>query len=147
MKSAGNKETSCKDERPAGRRARRWLLQSLMTLCLGGGLLAAIILLGRWGLESLRGKVRYAVTIADVECQAPPGLSRAEFLEEVRYLAQMPERIDLLEAGLANQLTRAFAQHPWVDKVESLEVEPSRKIQARLSFRRPVLAVRTAEGL
>src|SRR5262249_15720330 len=66
---------------------------------------------------------------------------REDFLGEVRYLSEFPSRLRLLEKGLASRLADAFARHPWVEKVERVEVLPLRQVRVRLVYRQPVLAV------
>ncbi len=77
----------------------------------------------------------------------PPGQTRVEFLEEVQYLSRLPDRIHLLDDDLSELLTAAFARHPWVERVDVITIEPPRKVRVRLTMRRPVLAVRTNDGL
>jgi hypothetical protein len=116
----------------------------LVGLALGvGGLIA----LGHFAVDQLRDQDRYTVPFAEVECDPPPGLERVEFLDEVRYLGRLPERLRVLDDDLAEQLARAFALHPWVAKVERVEVTRARQVRVRLAHRRPALAVRVGERL
>jgi hypothetical protein len=111
-------------------------------------LLALLLLLGgRFLLDQIRGQDRYRVDFMEIECAAPAGGSRAEFLSEVRYLSEFPERVPLLEDGLTARLARAFARHPWVEKVEEVKIEPPRRILVQLQFRQPVLAVAHGDEL
>ena len=80
---------------------------------------------------------------ADIECTTPVGMERQKFLEEVRYYApRLPERIHLLDEHLAEQLREGFAKHPWVEKVERVEIVPPHRVLVQLVYRTPVLAVR-----
>ena len=108
---------------------------------------AGLIVLGQWGRGQIRDQERYAVPFADIDCPAPPGLSRREFLDEVQYLARLPERLGILDDVLSKRLEAGFGKHPWVEKVEKINLQPPRQIQVQLRFRRPVLAVRTKDGL
>src|SRR5262249_11840426 len=68
-------------------------------------------------------------------------LAAADFLGEVQYLAEWPDRLRLLDPALPRQLADVFARHPWVERVEGVRVEPDRALVAvRLAYRRPVLA-------
>jgi hypothetical protein len=125
----------------------RWLLKTVVLVLVVGTFLAGLIFLGHWGLEQMRGQKRYLVPFAEIDCAAPPGLTRGEFLDEVQYLARLPDQVGLLDDELPRRLGEAFAQHPWVEKVEAVALKPPRHIHIRLSFRRPVLAVRTADAL
>jgi hypothetical protein len=120
---------------------RRWTIKSL-ALLLGVGLFfAGLILLGRLALEELRAQDRYTLPFSAIDCTSPPGLSRADFLDEVQYLGSFPERLHLLEPDLAARLAEGFARHPWVAKVETVEVAQPGRVRVRLTFRRPALAV------
>ena len=72
---------------------------------------------------------------------------RGAFLDEVQYLSRLPDRLSVLDDNLSQRLSAAFAKHPWVEKVDRVMVEAPRRISVRLTLRRPVLAVPTAEGL
>jgi hypothetical protein len=62
-------------------------------------------------------------------------MERADFLTEVQYLGSLPDRVELLEDGLAEKLGRAFARHPRVETVGRVEVLSDRRIRVRLTFR------------
>jgi hypothetical protein len=47
----------------------------------------------------------------------------------------------VLDDDLPARLAEAFAHHPWVERVEEVTVLPSRRVEARLIYRVPVLAV------
>jgi hypothetical protein len=82
------------------------------------------------------------VPLADVECEPPPGMTRADFLDEVRYYAGLPEKLSVLDEQLPARLRAAFAQHPWVARVDDVTVMPPRHLHVALTYRVPVLAVR-----
>ena len=96
---------------------------------------------GRAG-ERVVGRDRYAVRVADVVCDAPPGKDRPTFLTEVRYLANLPETVQAVDPKLPEQLAVAFARHPWVAEVVGVTVEADSTVRVGLRFRVPVLAVR-----
>ncbi len=136
-----------KTSEPSERSAGAWIVQGLLLVLAAGGALAGLVFLGQWGLEQLRGRERYAVPFADIDCVPPPRLSRAEFLDEVQFYGRLGNCIGLLDEDLAGKLTEGFAKHPWVEKVEAVIVKPPRQVQVKLVHRRPVLAVRLPEGL
>ena len=105
----------------------------------------ALVLAGKLSLEEIRGRERYQLPFADIECTPPPGQSRDGFLAEVRYLTELPDQLPLLEEGLAARLASAFALHPWVEKVERVEIVPPHRVLVQLVYRTPVLAVRQGE--
>jgi hypothetical protein len=125
---------------------RRWLVQAVTLVLVVAAFLAGLIALGKWGLEQIRAKDRYAVSFADIDCAPPPGLTRAEFLDEVQYESRLPDRLGLLDDDLTEKLMVAFARHPWVERVEDVALQPPRQVRVQLAFREPVLAVSTRDG-
>lgn len=119
-----------------------WAVARTLLPLAGAALLVAVVcLLGKLAWESLAHLDRYQISFNQIDCPAPPGLERTAFLDEVQYLSAMPERINVLEEGLVSRLAGAFRQHPWVEKVERVEIESPQRVLVRLTFRRPVLAV------
>jgi hypothetical protein len=120
---------------------RTWLWQVLAPLIGVGVVLGGIIAVGHWTREWLRQEPRSQVSFTAIECAAPPGQTREAFLSEVQYLASLPEQLSLLDLDATARLSEAFARHPWVKTVEGVEVSPAGRVQVRLLFRTPVLAV------
>ena len=122
------------------------LALKVAALLLGLGLfVAGLIVLGERAQEQLRDRDRYTLPFADLEClPAPPYQPRRDFLDEVQYLARLPARLRLLDADLPQRLAEGFAQHPWVRKVEQVEVT-AKQVRVRLTYRRPALAVRRGD--
>jgi hypothetical protein len=105
---------------------------------------ALLVGLSRLGDEARRNigpRDRYAVQFADIQCDAPPGMTRDTFLIEVRYNANAATTFQALDPDLKPNLTAAFATHPWVASVDAVSVEPSNTVNVKLTFRTPVLAV------
>jgi hypothetical protein len=141
------KDLQPKSERPQAPAIRRLFVQGTLLVLIVAAFLAAVIVLGQWGLEEIRGKERYAVPFAGIDCTAPPGLTRAEFLDEVQYLSRLPDRLGLLDDDLVRTLRTAFAKHPWVERVDGVFLRPPRQVRVSIVIRQPVLAVPTNEGL
>jgi hypothetical protein len=120
---------------------RTLLVRILVPPLLALLLLTGLLLLGRMARDDLRPQERYTAAFADIECAPPPGVERAEFLDEVQYLATLPDRLSLLDEGLAVRLAEAFVRHPWVEGVERVEVTAPRRVRVRLAYRVPVLMV------
>ncbi len=120
---------------------RKPLLQLLVPPLAALLLLAGLIVLGKAARDGLREQGRGTVPLADVICDPPPGEERPRFLDEVQYLGGLPARLQLLDADLPDRLAAAFAKHPWVEKVERVEVSPPGHVAVRLVYRTPVLAV------
>jgi hypothetical protein len=120
---------------------RKWVAKSLAVLLGVALFLGGLIALGRLALDGLRRQDRYTAAFADISCTPPPGLSRSDFLGEVQYLGSFPERLPVLDPELAPRLAEGFARHPWVAKVERVEILAAGKVRVLLTYRRPVLAV------
>lgn len=119
----------------------KWLLPVAIPLTIGVLAVVGIVILGNLTLDQVRGQPRYRAGFSEIQCDAPPGLSREDFLHEVQYLSQFPDQLGVLEGSLAPRLVEAFSRHPWVRAVQRIEVTPTRQVRVRLQFRVPVLAV------
>jgi len=113
----------------------------LAVLAAGILLLAGVLAVGWLALQALRGQERYRIAFADIDCTPPPHLSREDFLEEVQFFAHLPDSVCVLDDGLPARLSAAFAKHPWVERVQSVEVLAPRRVRVRLLFRTAVLIV------
>jgi hypothetical protein len=118
---------------------RPYLIRQGAVLAAGLLVLLGWAWLGRRAGDDLRDSGRTALVFADTECDTPPGMSRGEFLTEVQYLGELPDRIPAPDAGLPARLAAAFSLHPWVAHVERIEASPG-PLRAKLTFRTPVLA-------
>src|SRR4051812_31836913 len=101
---------------------RGWLGRCLLLTAVLTLLLAALVWIGHATRRGLLFSERYTVPFPAIGCTAPPALEHAVFLAEVQYLSGLPDRLPLLEDGLAQRLADAFATHPWVEKVERVEI-------------------------
>jgi hypothetical protein len=121
-------------------RMRRQVVRGVAWLMLIAAVVTGVIALGRWSLGQLKGD-RFQVAFEDIDCEAPPGMSRADFLGEVHYLSRLPAKIPVTDAETQATLRAAFERHPWVLGVEEIEPRPPNQLRVRLSFRTPALAV------
>lgn len=121
-------------------RLRGWLVQFVLPVAAAAALLALVIGLGSQARKALSDRGAGRIAFAAVDCDPPPGLSRQAFLEEVQYLGRLPDEVDLLDDEATRQVRAAFAAHPWVRQVATLDRGPGR-LTVVLLFRRPVLYV------
>jgi hypothetical protein len=121
-------------------RVGRWLLRSLALLAAVTAFVGGLIWLSHWSLVHV-DPARYLVPLADLDCNVPDGMERAEFLGQIHYHNPQLESLSVVDADLPAQLAQAFERHPWVEKVDSVSVTAPRNIAVRLTFRVPVLAV------
>lgn len=122
---------------------KSWLLKSTLLLLLVALFLGGVIVAGRWGMDLLGSSERYVIAFTDIECKPPVGMDRQKFLNQVLYYAspRLPERLNLLDQDLRKRLSDGFARHPWVEKVDDVEIKQPKQIIVKLTHRTPVLAI------
>jgi hypothetical protein len=137
--------------KPAAPPEARARYRALAAVALTLGCAAALLFgLSRIGDEARRGigpRDRYAIPVSDVRCPAPPGLSREQFLSEVRYAGDTGPTVQLLDPDLRAKLTKAFKAHPWVLSADRVTAEPPGTVLVELTFRTPALAVRVGNDV
>src|SRR4051794_8164103 len=119
---------------------RRQGLRAVLALLAAGGLLGGLVGVGRWARDRLDQRDFYTITLADIHCESPPGLTPAAFLAEVQYLGGLPDQVNVLEPRLTLRLTAAFQLHPWVEGVEKVALRSPDGPHVRLRLRTPTLA-------
>jgi hypothetical protein len=102
------------------------------TAAIVGGILAV----GHYLREDLRSRERYQLAVGEIECDSPPGTSREEFLEEVHYYGQLPEKLSVLDADLSEKLTTAFSKHPSVKQVGRVDISAPKRVRVELVFQK-----------
>jgi hypothetical protein len=117
------------------------ILQIVLPLLWGSLLLLAIVGLNAVLQGHFRAQQRCVISFSEIECEPPGKLSRKEFLDEVQYLANFPDELNLLDNGLAARLHLSFTAHPWVEQVERVAVTPPRQVRVLLRYHIPVLMV------
>jgi hypothetical protein len=126
---------------------RRWIFKSVVLVLVLAFFLGGLIIVGQIALEHIRQRDRYTIAFTEIDCEPPPCLTRAAFLDEVQYIADLPGKLNLLEEDLGRRLAIGFSRHPWVEKVEEVELLPTREVKLHLVIRRPVMAVRLGKDL
>jgi hypothetical protein len=127
---------------PAKRRVLLHFARVLLTLVVFSAGIITLVWFGSHAGNQIAGHPRYTIRFTDIECDAPPGTTRETFLSEVRYLGNIPATIQVVDAGLPDELSTLFQKHPWVEKVQGVEVTAERVVRVQLRFRTPVLLVR-----
>ena len=102
---------------------RKWLVQLVLPLAAGLGLIAAVILLGGTVRERLRQDGGKLIAFTEIECDPPEGLTRLEFLEQVQYLANLPDQFNLLDPDSGPGIVEALSAPPLVDNGTGTAVE------------------------
>jgi hypothetical protein len=116
----------------------KWLVQFVLPLAAAGLALGLVIALGRWLRPAPEPAGRIA--FADVMCDAPPGMTRERFLEDVQSRSGLPDGVDLRDEAHSGKVREAFKAHPWVKLVSPLERRAG-VVSVALEFRRPVLLI------
>jgi hypothetical protein len=120
---------------PGPRRWPRRLAQGVLGLAAVALVVAGVVAVGNVARDALGPTDRYLVSFAEIECPTPPGKDRAEFLGEVQYNGRFPDRINVLDPTLPDQLREAFRQHPRVAQVSTVRVLPPKRVKVDLTFR------------
>ena len=115
-------------------RHRRWpaVAFALLGAAAAVGGVAAV---GRLARDTLGPQDRYRVRFADVDCPSPPGLERTRFLDEVQYLGEVPDALNLLDPAMPERLRAAFAKHKHVARVGQAVATPPKNVRVELEFR------------
>lgn len=92
-------------------------------------------------------QARFRVAARDVVVTPLPVWIRTDLLADVQRLGDLPDTLDTLDPGLAEDLRDAFALHPWVREVIEVRVIHPATIRVKLAYREPVAVVHTARSL
>ncbi len=120
---------------------RPWLWQLGLPLLGAAALVAGLLALGAGSRGWLRSGGAGVQRFADLECPAPPGMSRAEFLDEVQFRGSLADGIDVLDPEAEARVRAALLRHPWVKAVGAVELRRG-VMRAEVTFREPVLLVK-----
>jgi hypothetical protein len=134
-------------EPPRKNRLRPWLVQLVLPLTVGAALIAAVLLAGTLLRERLRQDGVKAIAFTDIECDPPDGLTRVEFLQQVQYLTNVPDQINLLDPDVSARIDEALSAHPLVAEVQRVEQLPAGRLRVQLVYRVAVLAVANPAGV
>src|SRR5688572_13375725 len=118
-------------------RERRGLVLSAVILL--ASLCGLVFAWNKWGAPSLAA-AEYVVTPESITVTRPPAWIHADVKAEVVQSVNL-NRLDLRDRGLVEQVSRAFALHPWVARVERVEKRFPAQVIVELEYRRPVAAV------
>jgi hypothetical protein len=121
---------------------RKWVVEALMPILCALFVLLGVTALGRATRAALHDRAAYTIAFHDIDCQPPQGMSRTDFLREVRNDSAQLGRLHLLDPELTPRLARKFALHPWVESVGRIDIRgPTAGVRVELVYREAVLAV------
>ena len=119
-------------------------VKACLALAIVLAVILAVVKLGNQAGIQIVDSPRYAVPVTEIQCDTPPGKDRLTFLMEVRMLAKLPENVQSIDPELPTLLSAAFAKHPSVAEVTSVETPSDGSIHVGLRFREAVLRVALA---
>lgn len=115
-------------------RHRRLLLRVLSTVAVAALIVGGLLATGRFLRDDLRTRERYQLSIHEIECELPTGENRKDFLTEVHYYGQLPEKLSTLDENLHQKLLEAFAKHPKVAKVQRVIITGPNHVRVDMQF-------------
>lgn len=124
---------------------RRPGVRALLALGTLAAAVALVLYAGERSRDYLQRVGRLKLPVAGIRCDAPPGLERPAFLEEVRFLTGWGTDLAGTDAEAEAALREGFARHPWVRAVGAIRTWP-RPATVELTFRVPALAVESSDG-
>jgi hypothetical protein len=140
-------KTAGRDPTAVALAVRRGLFQPSTLWWLACSLLVMVFLpYVPWLVPDLSGQPEYRIGWDRLDVTPPPPGVPENVIESIKSAADLPNEFSLLERGLAERLSRAFATHPWVENVVRVEILRQRRIEITLTYRRPVMLVETSRG-
>jgi hypothetical protein len=106
-----------------------------LTIAGAAAVIGGIIAAGAWLRNDARFREQHQFAIVEVECEPPPGQTRGKFLEDVQYYGQLPEKLNTLDADVADRLKAAFAKHPKVERVGQVTIERPNRVRVEVQYR------------
>jgi hypothetical protein len=131
---------------PAG---RRWRFPWKGGVGVGCAVVAvlSVVLTGLMTAMMVRHKDRFNLPLTAIDYGPPPAwIDPAEFLTEVRYLGDLPEKFQSYDPAETDRVKAAFAKHPWVEAVSGGYTTVALKYSLVVVFREPMLVVSTPAG-
>jgi hypothetical protein len=107
------------------------------------------------GSIAVWGKVRthvqsqpeYLVPLGNLTITPAPTWIHTDIRSEVIRDAGLPAELSILDEQLSKRLSNAFALHPWIARVDSVQTSYPARIFVNLSYRKPVAMVVVYGGL
>lgn len=114
----------------------------VMGVLCGGGYVAWVKL-----KPQILGSPEYRVGPEQVEITPVPPWIHTDIRAEVFRNPTLDGSLSLMDDALTERLAKAFAQHPWVAKVESVAKQFPALVKVSLVYRQPVCMVEVQGGL
>ncbi len=98
-------------------------------------------------LPDLRSRAEYQLSWSDITTTPAGRWVPPDLVSQIQKRSGLPDPLPVLDDGLVEKLAVAFAQHPWVAEVTSVAKTGPQSVKVQMSYRTPVLMVRTKLGL
>ncbi|MCA9026525.1 MAG: hypothetical protein KDA86_15065 [Planctomycetaceae bacterium] len=98
-------------------------------------------------LPDLRDRPEYQLSWSRITTSPAGRWVPPDLVSQVQKRSGLPDPLPMLDEGLVEKLSFAFARHPWVAEVQSVAKTGPQDIIVKMRFRAPVLMVRTRYGL
>jgi hypothetical protein len=116
----------------------RWLSTLLLIAAVG-----AAALVGLWSRlnEELLSGQDYQITAEDIVLTPPPRWIRSDVRAEAIRMGSLDQGMSLMDEELTERVARAFALHPWIQRVQRVVKRHPARIEVEVAYRRPVCMV------
>lgn len=120
-----------------------WWLAGIALAC------GAIILAPRLvkSLPEIGNRPEYQLRVSNIQITEVPQWVPRDLVKQVAPQAGINPSRSVLDENLTSDLAKAFAQHPWVEKVVKVSKSVPARVTVDLVYRRPVAMVEVATGL
>ncbi len=89
---------------------------------------------------------RYLLPAEAITVNKPPEWIAADVRGQVIHNAGLDRRLSILDLGFVSAIESAFALHPWVAAVNSIEKSYPPAVHVELTYRKPVAAIEVPSG-
>ena len=89
----------------------------------------------------------YQLDLNEIELPAKPAWIRADVRAEALRDASLDPPLSLLDASLPERLAKAYGLHPWVSRVDGVQLTYPAHANIKLQYRRPIAMVELTNGL
>ena len=127
------------------------MARTLIALIIVFAIFASLVVIGWYFVgESIRSQPEYRLKVERITVSPPPIWVPECFVENVLRTSGLDRTGSLLDRSIDQKLMEAFVTHPWVERVERIELRYPSGADVRLSYRIPVALVeipgRNAQG-
>lgn len=132
------------DERESetGGGAAGWIGAALL---LTAAIIGGFVAWKRWGPEVME-RSAYKLAVDNVTLPEQPPWISSDIRAEVFRDSSLTNS-SMLERGLTKRVCDAFEMHPWVERVNRVNMQPPARVLVDLNYRQPVAWVRVPDGV